>query len=530
MKRTFYIFLSIIFLSAINACQKSSLDLSNPNEPGLAALKTEEGIKRAGLGIYDKFGSRYWWYTLNYHDIMGDTYFSSVGNFSFRWTNQVSAIKLSNGTTLTPPQGGSQITELRNRNDRSFTTENVFYNEWLAMYLVNNQANLILLSLEDKALQFSGNADARKNTLKAWAYWWKGFTYSRLGSIYIGGIITNEFGKSNNTFVTRQQLIEEANKNFDAAVTALKAINTNATADYRDVINAVLPSFANDGGKGSPITPDHWIRHINTYKARNILVNKTVGEMTNADWTAIQTLTADGIRPTDRSFIMRSAEQNDLVGQISWQPYRSMIQWTFISERLIQDFKAGDKRKDRNFKLAAKPIVNNQGRGFQYSTRWEFIPVESGGDYSSTVIGAASITVACSYEENTLMQAEAAIKLGQVEDGLKLIDAVRTFQRAGLPAVAGAGLTAAQAYDELRIERRIALINKNVSFYDARRWGVVKPLANGGGRKGAVVLGPNGVLDTNATIDYNYLSYWDVPLNEIDFNPPGSGSAPVTGN
>jgi hypothetical protein len=37
----------------------------------------------------------------------------------------------------------------------------------------------------------------------------------------------------------------------------------------------------------------------------------------------------------------------------------------------------------------------------------------------------------------------------------------------------------------------------------------------------------NGVLNTNATIDYNYLDYWDVPDNELAYNPPNAGSFAV---
>ncbi|MFM9910026.1 MAG: hypothetical protein ACKVOW_11780, partial [Chitinophagaceae bacterium] len=98
--------------------------------------------------------------------------------------------------------------------------------------------------------------------------------------------------------------------------------------------------------------------------------------------------------------------------------------------------------------------------------------------------------------------------------------------------VSGTGLTLAQAKEELRKERRIALAFRGLSFYDARRWGVINDISNGGGRTGVTVLsptGPNGsiVVNTNATINYNYLDYWDVPDNELVYNPPAAGSAPV---
>jgi starch-binding outer membrane protein, SusD/RagB family len=52
----------------------------------------------------------------------------------------------------------------------------------------------------------------------------------------------------------------------------------------------------------------------------------------------------------------------------------------------------------------------------------------------------------------------------------------------------------------------------------------------GGGKTNAVVLRGSGgkpVINKKATINYNYLSYWDVPQNDLDFNTPSASSAPV---
>ena len=51
-----------------------------------------------------------------------------------------------------------------------------------------------------------------------------------------------------------------------------------------------------------------------------------------------------------------------------------------------------------------------------------------------------------------------------------------------------------------------------------------EPVASGGGRTGCVVVSNAGVVNTNATIDYGYLDYWDVPDNELAYNPPAAGS------
>ncbi|WP_262246168.1 RagB/SusD family nutrient uptake outer membrane protein [Parapedobacter soli] len=533
MKKMKYLSLAFAMVIGASACNKDSLDLVNPNSPGMASLQTEEGIRRAALGVYDKFGLEYWWLALQNHDLMGDAYFASVGNFGWRWLNQPTSMTLSNGTVLTPPQGGSQVDEVLNRNGRAFGEDNALQYEWQAMYLVNNQANLILAALEDPNLSFSASGEMKTNVLRAWAYWWKGFAYSRIGSLYIAGIIANTLNETNSDFVTHEEIIAEANRNFDQAISVLNGMQGGEA--YNDFFTSIIPSFTN-AGKGGAVSPQEWIRNINTYKARNLVVNKEVSEMTSADWQQVLTLTESGMQANDKTFTMRSALQNDLVSETAWQPFRSTVDlWSHISERLIQDYKPGDNRFERNYttEYPTYPIINAQARGFNYSTRYGFIRIEDGGDYSTQVAGLAEITIAGAYEENQLMRAEALIRTGNIDGGLELIDEVRDYQNAQLDAVAGTGLTEAEALEELRSERRVGLLNKNVAFYDARRWGVLKPVSEGGGRSGAVVLYiPSGatsyVVDENATIDYNYLSWWPVPDNEIDLNEPSVGSAPVT--
>ena len=113
---------------------------------------------------------------------------------------------------------------------------------------------------------------------------------------------------------------------------------------------------------------------------------------------------------------------------------------------------------------------------------------------------------------------------GQVDAGAVAIDAVRTYQGAGLTALA-ASLTQAEAYEQLRRERRIALAFRGLSFYDARRWDIIAPDKS---RTGAVVVSSTGAVSTNATIVYGFLDYWDVPDNELAYNPAETGSAPTT--
>ncbi len=142
--------------------------------------------------------------------------------------------------------------------------------------------------------------------------------------------------------------------------------------------------------------------------------------------------------------------------------------------------------------------------------------------FGTQAVGEFELYLVTTYEENELMKAEAKINTGDIEGGLSIIDALRTLEGAGLSPLAGNGLSFDAAYSWLKRERRVELAFRGLSFYDARRWGVIY-----NGRTGCVVIDPLGHLNTNATINYNYLDYWDVPDNESAFNKPSSDSAPI---
>jgi starch-binding outer membrane protein, SusD/RagB family len=404
------------------------------------------------------------------------------------------------------------------------------YHEWAYMYQLNNGANNVL-ALVDKVVYKTGDANIQKNTIKAWCYWWKGFAYSRLGSMYYAGVINNDANVASNVYVSKEKLIAEANSNFDKAATILKTLS--AGGDYAATLNGLIPDFC-QVGKGGLISPAAWLRNINTMKARNILVNTPIASMTAAQWGSVLTLVNDGIQSGDLIFTGRTNTNADI-----WNPTTGTTAAkatgskpgdnTYkISERLIQDFKRGDKRLDSNF-IQGTTWIGNSDRGISFNTRWY---LKSGGTpgigntivYSNLAAGATEIYLAGTYEENELMKAEAKINTNAVEDGLGSIDAIRTLQGSGLAAVKGTGLTAIQAREELRRERRSALAFRGFSFYDARRAGILEPNAS---RTGCVVLTATGVVNTNATIKYGFLDYWDVPDNELAYNKPAAGSDPT---
>jgi starch-binding outer membrane protein, SusD/RagB family len=520
------IILSIMTFALLFAsCDKSTLELTNPNEPGLDVLTTEVGMSKAATGVYNSLryveGYYYIWFVLTNHNMMGDATAVSAGNFGWRWANQVSSITLSDGTKINPPTGGSQPTELDDRNSRDFGADNLYAHEWIPTYSLIAHCNLMLKNIDDAS--FSGSEEVvavKKNTYKAWFLWWKGFAYSRIGSIYEKALIVNEFGELSTNYVGSSEIIAEAAKNFNASKAILATIPED-DANYLAIIGAVIP-IQMQAGNGGVITPGAFIRNINTYLARNILVNKYASELTSAELSEIKTLTANGIKSDDKIFTVKSTDNDNtcLVYISAWSPYRLLAGWENLSERLVQDFKPGDARYTRNVKPLATPNYNPRGRGLSYGTRYTFNPIESGGDYATLKPSLAEIPLATTYEENLLMLAEAEIRGGDIEVGLGYIDAVRAHQNAGLAAVKGTSLNKAQALEELRRERRIGLFNKNTAFYDARRWGVLKPVAQGGGRTNSVVvINAAGTVDENCTIDYNYKEWFPVPANETDFNP-----------
>jgi starch-binding outer membrane protein, SusD/RagB family len=279
-------------------------------------------------------------------------------------------------------------------------------------------------------------------------------------------------------------------------------------------------------------TPAMWKRNINTMKARNILANTTVKAMTAAQWNNILTLANDGIQASDYVFTGRSNANGDFINSLtgtlpnktSGPPASATYK---ISERLIQDFPAGDKRFANNFTQLAAAALFNADRGNSFNTRFQLV---NGGKglagvivYANTATGMNELYLAGTYEENELMKAESKIYTGDLTGGASSIDAVRKSQGAGLDAIAST-VTKDAALEELRKERRVALALRGLSFYDARRWEVIS-----NGRTNAVVVDKAGKLNTKASITYNFLDYWDVPDNELKYNPAATGSA-VTKN
>jgi starch-binding outer membrane protein, SusD/RagB family len=542
MKKIHIIIFATVLISSIISCKKQ-LDVKNPNQPTPASATTEAGIIALAQGGVYRNGFRdlkysdgvygfFWSGAIGFHEMMGDAIQVEAANAFINQIGCPDKAILDNGTAvLNPNAPNKQIALIRQINTNSNQGQNTLYYEWAYMYSMINACNAIL-ELVDKAT-FASEGTTKKATIQAWAYWWKGFAYARIGSIYYAGIINNTSSATNGNYVTKEAVITESNKVLDLAATALNAA-TNTTA-YNDVLGKLIPSF-NQVGKGGILTPDMWKRNINTVKARNILVNTPVATMSAAQWASVLTLTNNGILVGDKIFTGRSNTAGDFLspttGTVASKVQNALAGGNTykLSERFVQEFRAGDKRLANNIAQTVT-WIGNSDRGQVFNTRYRLINKGAGlagvKVYTNTDAGAEELYLAGSYEENELMKAEALINTGSIDPGLVIIDVVRNSQGAGLAAISGTGLTLDQAKEELRRERRVALPFIGLSFYDARRLGIINPLSAGGGRMGAVVITGTGAINTNATIEYNFLDYWDVPDNELVYNPPASGSALV---
>ena len=535
----------IIALSvAVGGCKKQ-LEVKNPNEPTPAASTNEQGIvSLAQGGIYIngfktlKYGDGvfglFWSGAMGFHEMLGDVIGVEAANAfcnQIGCPNKVTLDPPTSTVVLNPNNPNTWYAFARTVNQNDQQGSNFSYYEWAYMYNMIYACNSILDLLP--MVSFGGNAATKAATLRAWAHFWKGYAYSHIGSIYYAGLINNSSdGTTNGNYVTKEAIITEANAQLDNAIADLG--QATSASDYDAIIGKLIPSFCQTG-LGNPPSTAQWIRTINTLKARNILVNKTVSSMTVADWNAILTLTNNGVQQGDNIFTGRTTTTGDFLPASS-STVAMKVQSSApggatykLSERWVQDFKPGDLRKTNNVKTGAT-WIGNSDRGNAFNTRYTLY---NGGNgisgtyvYANTSPGAFELALASTYEENALMRAEALIMSGgSINTAMGLVDAVRTYMGAGLLPVQGVVTTQVPALGEVYRERRIALAFRGLSFYDYRRLKITEPVSGGGGRPGCVVVANSGAVNVNAFIEYGYLDYWDVPDNELAYNPNTGSTA-----
>ena len=547
MKRNKILSLVLLLTIGFTACKKQ-LDITNINSPTPQSAENESGVIALAQGsiyrngFYDlKFSDgvygRFWAGTIGFQELQGDIIGAEAANAFMNQIGCPNKVTLDNGTVVVNPSNPKTQYELcRYVNQNAQGVSNTTNYMWSYMYNMITAANSVL-DISNKITFTGAGAATKKATIQAWAYWWKGFAYSYIGSQYYAGIIQNaptSASTTNGNYVSKEAIIAESNSNYDKAIAAINA--ATSSADYTATLGKLIPSFLVKG-KGGVLTTTAWIHSINTMKARNILVNKLKSQMTAADWANVLSLTNNGVTSSDLIFTARtdvngSFIESTVADKTSQNTAGATTNTYKLSERLVQDFRAGDQRKANNILTLSSVALFNTDRGNVFNTRYSVrnngasgvTPIPGVVSWSNQTTGANEITIAASYEENELMKAEALIMTGQIASGVASIDAVRTYQGAGL-APLSTSLTQDQAYEELRSERRIALIFKGLSFWDARRWDIIAPDKS---KTGCTVLSYTGVVSTNATIVYGYLDYWDVPDNELAYNPANPGSAPTS--
>jgi hypothetical protein len=530
------------------------LDVKDPNEPTFGTNVTDEN----GMLSYAK-GSVYWngfnygdgwlgdsYFSLpwGYHELMGDVIGGGQGSNNQTTTMGVpdyfQADPTDPTTKFTNPSPQVSIIRTFNTTAATANGNNALYYEYLNMYALINACNLTLEHLPGIPLTTD-----KANTIKAWAYWWKGYAYAQIGTMYIAGTINDKSYTKLNKYVNQAAIIAESNKQLNLALTTLQGISNQG--DYTTEISGLIP-LQNQKGLGKPPTTVQWIRTINTMLARNILLNhlapfvngnpsatiskSSITPMAAADWQAVINFCNNGIKQGDYIFTGRTSASNSFFtptgGSVAGLLTASNQTTTYkLGERLVQNFKAGDARL-ANFTTANGTFYGDANTN---STRYSLVDGAVLGFTTipilgSRQVGALEIYIGPTFEENQLMLAEANIRTANIETGLGYVDAVRTYQGAAVAPVKGTGLTLSQALTELTMERMAALAFRGLSFYDMRRWGWTYAIASGGGRYNSTIIF-NAKVYTNGTINYNFMDYWDVDADETDKNPPSSDSAPT---
>jgi starch-binding outer membrane protein, SusD/RagB family len=544
----------LLLLFSFISCKKQ-LDVKNPNNPTFGGnVNSESGLaKYAKGGVYWNgfnygdgwLGDSYFSLPWGYHELMGDAIGGGQGSNNQTTTMGVPdkfiADPANPGTTTFTNPSPQALGIIRGFNNGAATANgnNALFYEWTNMYAMISACNQTLENLGNVPL----SAD-KANTIKAWAYWWKGYAYAQLGTLYYSGLIVDQANTIVSNFVKQSDIIAESNKQLNLAKTTLGSISNQG--EYSSMIAQLIPTQC-QVGRGMPLTSAQWIRTVNTMLARNILLNhlapfvngnpnatitkSTVTAMTAADWASVITLCTSGIQQGDNVFTGRTASANSFFstngGSVAGILTASNQTTTFkLGERIVQQFKTGDARR-ANFSTANGTFFGDANTN---STRYSLRDGVTAGltgipILGSRQVGGLEIYIGPSYEENQLMLAEANIRTANINTGVGLINGVRTYQGAGVAALPN-GLTLAQALQELTMERLAALALRGLSFYDLRRWGWTYAIASGGGRYGCTLIF-NNIVYTNATIDYNFMDYWDVPGDEIEKNPPAASSAPV---
>ena len=302
-----YLLLSTVVNLGTIGCKKQ-LDVGNPNNPTLSGnVNSESGLialAQGGVYINGFYNDSYFFLPWGFNEQFADIVGTDGGLFT---TIAIPDYIIVDGIKISNPAPSINILRIYNTRASSGAGNNTFSYQWSSMYALNNACNTILSVVD--GIKFSGDAATKINTVKAWCYWWKGYAYASIGSMYYSGLIIDKANVGSNDYLSHDAIIDQSNKFLNMAATTLLSItNTN---DYEEILGKLIPSFC-QVGNGGVLTKDMWLRNINTMLARNILVNKLcpfvnsnpnasiikscAGAMTADDWNSVLTYATNGIK------------------------------------------------------------------------------------------------------------------------------------------------------------------------------------------------------------------------------------------
>jgi hypothetical protein len=539
-----------VFAIAGSSCKKQ-LQIGNPNSPTLADNVTDESglISLAVGGVYVNgfqngdgwLGNSYFSLPFGYMELLADNIGADASNNQITTVGYPTYFIMDDGTQVT--NGSPSVAILRSYNVLGGSGNNPLFFQWQNMYALNAACNSIL-AVAPK-IKLGGDATSRLNTIMAWCYWWKGYAYSQVGTMYYSGLVQDDLTNATNShYLPKDSILLRSNYYLNLAATTINGITSSG--DYNTVLGELIPTPFQVQNGGVP-TPTMWIHNINSLLARNIIDNglapyvngnpnasitkSSTGNLSTDDWNNILTLASNGIQTGDYVFTAQSTATNSLFtangGNVAANTTGNNISSTFkISVRFVANYKPTDKRLAQNFWQGS--TYNNPFYGTPYNITDSLQQSITGvATLGNKLVGEYQVYIGPSYEENELMLAEANIRLGNIAAGLSHVDNVRTYQGAGVAPVSGTVTTLAGAMAELTAERRVSLFGRGLAFYDARRWGWIYDISNGGGQFGQLLYNADGTWDTNVTVNYNFMDYWDIPADETQLNPPAAGTSPI---
>jgi len=515
LNKKYAVLILVFVLMAPLGCEKQ-LDVTNPNNPTPDIVKSEEGMKRQALGLWNGGGGGWWeWVSWTLLEAMGDNVVLPWINFDWnRFFGNIELIEYSDGTAPWSPRmqaspSFSQTQWVNFVNDRQVTGGG-YEAQWESAYRFNNEANRILQALDSQGgVPFSSNAQEKEDAYRSWAHFWKGYAYQMVGLFYNKGLIIDEPDATNSDYQNSAQMIEAAQAEYDLALQTASSFGVIASA----VIPDIFPTN---------ITTASYIQNIYTLKARALLMSKRRTNITQAEWQQIRDWANQGLMTNDGALVIDSDESTYLFAVTHRWRLATNI-WARVSPRVVQVVNENPNGTDAR---AARFQFDSSGGTYanrvtqpQINSPWLVV---AGTPYASQSPGTPQFVV--SAEENMLMLAEAELALGNPGTAADWVNQERKMplQQAGLPDETSVDMTT------IRNERKIALFGRALAFYDARRLGEIDSQADGGGVQGAWVYhidsNQNLVLDSDASLFFDFLSYYDIPAAEQDFNPPVAGT------